>query len=58
MSQFWNLIEQSIHMPYYQLYEENCFSLPYEWIIHFETSIQVAYAKIYKYTPCDWRMYN
>jgi hypothetical protein len=25
---------------------------------HFEKSIQVANAKIDKYTPRDWRMYN
>jgi len=29
-----------------------------EWIQHFEDSIQVAYAKIDKYTPRDWRMSN
>jgi hypothetical protein len=58
MIQFRNVIEQSILMRYYRFYEENCVSLRYEWMIHFEESIQVAYAKIDKYTPRDWRMYN
>jgi len=26
--------------------------------MHFEEYIQIAYAKIDKYTPQDWRMYN
>jgi flagellar biosynthesis/type III secretory pathway protein FliH len=51
-------IEQSMMMRYYKFYEENLLSLPPNWIIHFEESIQVAYAKIDKYTPRDWRMYN
>jgi len=53
-----NLIEQSLLMRYYRFYKENFSSLPYERIVHFEKSIQVAYAKIDKYTPRDWRMYN
>jgi len=40
------------------VYEENCLSLRYEWTIHFEESIQLAYVKIGKYTPRNWRMYN
>jgi len=58
MIQFRNLIERSMLMRYYWFYEENCLSLKYEWIIHFKEYIQVAYAKIDKYTPHDWRMYN
>jgi flagellar biosynthesis/type III secretory pathway protein FliH len=27
-------------------------------MVHFEQYIQTAYAKIDKYTPRDWRMYN
>lgn len=27
-------------------------------MIHFEDSIQIAYAKIDNYTPLDWTMYN
>ena len=45
-------------MWYYRFYEENCLSLRYEWITHFEESIQVAYTNIEKYTPRDWKMYN
>ena len=51
-------IEQTMIARYYRFYEENCLSLRYEWMIHFEKSIEVAYAKIDKYTPRDWRMYN
>jgi len=53
-----NFIEQSMLIRYYQFYKENCLSLRYEWMIHFEESIQIAYAKVDKYTPRDWRMYN
>ena len=56
MIQFRNLIEQSMLMRYHRFYEENCVLLWYEWMIHFEESIQVAYAKINKYAPSDWRM--
>jgi len=56
--QFRNLIEQSILIRYYCFYDENCLSLRYECIQHFEKSIQVAYAKIEKYTPSDRGMYN
>jgi len=58
MIQFRNFIEQTTLMRYYRFYEENCILLHYEWMIHFEESIQVAYAKVDKYTPRDWRMYN
>jgi len=58
MIQFRSLVEQSILMVYNPFYEENCSSLRYEWMIHFEESIQVAYAKVDRYTPRDWRMYN
>ena len=56
--QLWNFIEQSVLMRYYRFYEENCLSLQYKWMIHFEESIQVAYVKVDKYTLRDWRMYN
>jgi hypothetical protein len=56
--QFRIQIEQSMRMRYYRLSEENCLSLSYEWISHFEESLQVAYAKIDRYTPRDWRRYN
>jgi len=58
MIQIWNSIEQSLLMRLYRFYEDTCVSLRYEWMIHFEEYIQVAYAKIDKYTPRDWRMYN
>ena len=53
-----NVIEETMIMRYYRFYEELCLSLRYEWMIHFEESIQVAYAKIDTCTPRDWRMYN
>jgi len=56
--QFRNLIEQSMLMRYYTFWQENVWLAPPEWIQQFEESIQVAYAKIDKYTPRDWRMYN
>jgi hypothetical protein len=56
--QFGNLMEQSMLMRYYRFYEENCLSLRYEWIHHFEESIQVVYAKIDKYIPRDRRISN
>jgi len=58
MVQLRNLVEQSMLMRYYRFYEENRVSLRYEWMIHFRESIQVTYAKIDKYTPRDWRMFN
>jgi len=58
MIQFRNLIEQSMLIRYYRFYEENCLSLRYKWMIHFEESIQIAYATMDKYTPRNWRMYN
>jgi len=58
MIQFRNLIEQSMLMRYYTFWQENVWLAPPEWIQQFEESIQVAYAKIDKYTPRDWRMYN
>jgi flagellar biosynthesis/type III secretory pathway protein FliH len=45
-------------MRYYTLWQNNVWSAPPEWIQQFEESIQVAYAKVDKYTPRDWRMYN
>jgi len=58
MVQFGNLVEQSMLMRYYTFWQDNVWSGPPEWIRQFEESIQVAYAKIDKYTPRDWRMYN
>jgi len=58
MIQFRNFIEQSMLMRYYTFWQDNVWSAPPEWIQQFEESIQVAYAKIDKYTPRDWRMYN
>ena len=58
MVQFRNLVEQTMLMRYYRFYDENFLSLRNEWMIHFEESIQVAYAKIDTYTPRDWGMYN
>jgi len=49
--QFRRVIETFMIMRYYQFYEENCASLPLEWIIRFEESIQTGYTKIDKYTP-------
>jgi len=45
-------------MWYYKLWEENFILLRPEWMICFEDTIQVAYAKVDKYIPWDWRMYN
>jgi len=45
-------------MRYYKFREANVISLQPEWVYFVEESIQVAYSKIDKYTPCDWRMYN
>jgi flagellar biosynthesis/type III secretory pathway protein FliH len=58
MIQIRRLIEQSMLMRYYTFWQNNVLSAPPEWIQQFEESIQVAYAKIDKYTPRDWRMYN
>jgi len=58
MIQLRNLIERSMLMRYYTFWRNNVWSVPPEWIQQFEESIQVAYAKIDKYTPRDWRMYN
>jgi flagellar biosynthesis/type III secretory pathway protein FliH len=58
MIQLRNFIEQSMLMRYYTFWQDNVWSEPPEWIYQFEQSIQVAYAKIDKYTPRDWRMYN
>jgi hypothetical protein len=58
MVQLRRIIEQSMLMRYYTFWQENVWSAPPEWIQRFEESIQVAYAKVDKYTPCDWRMYN
>jgi len=58
MIQLQSFIEQSMLMWYYRFYEEHCIPLRYDWMIHFEESIQLAYAKIDKYTPRNWRMYN
>jgi hypothetical protein len=58
MIHFRNFIEQSMLMRYYTFWQENVWSASPEWIQQFEESIQVAYAKIDKYTPHHWRMYN
>jgi hypothetical protein len=58
MIQSRNIIEQSMLMQCYTFWQDNVWSAPLEWIQQFEESIQVTYAKIDKYTPCDWRMYN
>jgi hypothetical protein len=58
MIQFRNLVEQSMLMRYYTFWQDDVCSVPLEWIQQFEESIQVAYAKIDKYTPRDCRMYN
>jgi len=52
------VLEQSMLMRYYTFWNNNVWSAPPEWIQQFEESIQVAYSKIDKYTPRDWRMYN
>ena len=54
----WDCIEQSMMMRYYKFREANVISLQPEWVYFVEESIQVAYSKIDKYTPRDWRMYN
>jgi len=58
MIQLRNLMERTMLMRYYRLYEDNCLSLHSEWMTYFEESIQIAHKKIDKYTPRDWRMYN
>jgi hypothetical protein len=58
MIQLRNFIEQSMLMRYYTFWQDNVWAVYPEWIQQFEESIQVAYAKIDKYTPRDWRMYN
>jgi hypothetical protein len=58
MIQVRNIIEQSMLMRYYTFCQNNVWSPPPEWSPQFEESIQVAYAKINKYTPRDWTMYN
>jgi hypothetical protein len=58
MIQFRNIIEQSILLRYYTFWQDDVWSAPPERIQHFEESIQVSYAKIDKYTPRHWRMYN
>jgi hypothetical protein len=45
-------------MRYYTFWQDNLWSAPPEWIQQFEGSIQVTYAKIDKYTPRNWRMYD
>jgi hypothetical protein len=58
MVQLHQFIEQSLLMRYYTFWQDNVWLAPPEWIHQFEESIQVAYGKINKYTPHDWRMYN
>jgi len=58
MIQLRNVIEQSMLLRYYTFWQNNLWSIPPEWIQHFEESIQIAHANIDKYTPRDWRMYN
>ena len=58
MIQFRSMIERSLLMRYYIFWQNNVWMALPEWMIHFEESMQVAYAKIDKYTPRDWRMDN
>jgi hypothetical protein len=58
MIKFRKMIEQSMLMRYYTFWQNNVWLAPPEWIQQFEESIQIVYAKIDKYTPRDWRMYN
>ena len=58
MVQLRRIIEQSMLMRYYTFWQDNVRSAPPKWIQQFEESIQVAYVKVDKYTPRDWRMYN
>jgi hypothetical protein len=58
MIQVRNVIEQSMLIRYYTFWQNNVWSAPPECIQPFEESIQIAYAKIDKYTPRDWRMFN
>jgi flagellar biosynthesis/type III secretory pathway protein FliH len=58
MIQLRNIIEQSMLMRYYTFWQNNVWSEPPKWIQYFEENLQVTYAKIDKYTPRDWRMYN
>ena len=58
MIHFRNIIEQSILMRYYTFLRSNVWSALPEWIQKFDDSIHTTYAKIDKYTPCDWRIYN
>jgi len=58
MIQLRNVIKQSMLMRYYIFSQNYVWSTPPEWVQHFEESIQIAYAKIDKYTPHDWRKYN
>jgi len=56
MTRFMNRIEQSMLMRYCRFYDDNCLSHQQESMIQFEESREVAYVKIDKYTPLDWRM--
>jgi hypothetical protein len=56
--QFRSMIEQLMLMRYNIFWQNNVWSVLPEWIQQFEESIQIADAKIDKYTPRDWRMYN
>jgi len=58
MIKVWKVIEQSMLMRYYTFWENNVWLAPPEWIQQFEESIQIAYAKIDKYTLRDWKLYN
>jgi len=58
MIQLRNFIEQSMLMRYDTFWQNNVWLVSPEWIQQFDESIQVAYAKIEKNTPRDWRMYN
>jgi hypothetical protein len=51
-------IEQSLLIRCNTFWQDNVWSSPLEWIQQFEESSQIRYAKIDKYTPPDWRMYN
>jgi len=53
-----NFIEQSILIRYFTFWQNTVWSACPEWIQQFEESIKVAYAKVDKHTPRDWRIYN
>jgi hypothetical protein len=58
MIQFRNFIQQSMLMGSYTFWQNNVWIVSPECIHQFEESIQVADAKMDKYTPRDWRVCN